>query len=207
MVENPLMCSDIHVRTMLVLCDATMITMIIMVSAGSMAAASEPKGVPTGEDAVNAFIKALKERYNEDLLTLCGDGANELIYSGDAIADRQGREVFVKAYDEQHTIESAGNNLALVIGRNDRPWPIPVIEQGQQWLFDTASGKQEILNRRIRRNELYPIQVMLAIVDARREYAMKDHDDDGLLEHAQKCMSDPDKTWKQAQSKDKHKIE
>ena len=83
--------------------------------------------------------------------------------------------------------------MILIIGRNDWPFPIPIIKQGQQWIFDTASGKEEILDRRIGRNELYTIQVMLAVVDAQREYAMKDRDGDGLLEYAQKFMSDPDK--------------
>ena len=81
----------------------------------------------------------------------------------------------------------------LVIGENDWPFPIPLIAKGDRWIFDTPSGKQEILDRRIGRNELHTIQVMLAIVDAQREYAMEDRDGDGLLEYAQKFYSDPGK--------------
>ncbi len=160
---------------------------------GSASAASEQKAFATGEEAVSAFIKAMKEDNNEELLKIGGPDANELIYSGDEVADRNRREMFIKAYDEQHKIESEGDKLILVIGRNEWPFPIPIIKQGEQWIFDTASGKEEILNRRIGRNELYTIQVMLAIVDAQREYAMNDRDGDGLLEYAQKFMSDPGK--------------
>jgi hypothetical protein len=160
---------------------------------GSASAASEQKAFAPGEEAVGAFVKAMKEDNNEELLTIFGTDANELISSGDEVADRQRREMFVKAFDEQHKIEPEGDKLVLIVGRNDWPFPIPIIKQEQQWIFDTAAGKEEILNRRIGRNELDTIQVMLAIVDAQREYAMKDRDGDGLLEYAQKFMSDPNK--------------
>jgi len=168
-------------------------TLVIMVLAGSVAAASEPKVFATGEDAVNSFIKAMKEDNNEELLAIFGSDANELISSGDEVADRQRREMFVKAYDEQHKLDAEGDKLIFIVGNNDWPFPIPLIKQGQQWIFDTAAGKEEILNRRIGRNELDTIQVMLAIVDAEREYAMEDRDDDGLLTYAQKFRSDPGK--------------
>jgi hypothetical protein len=68
-----------------------------------------------------------------------------------------------------------------------------VVKKGQSWVFDTEKGRQEILNRRIGENELNTIQTCLAFVDAQREYAIKDRDRNGLLEYAQKFLSDPGK--------------
>ena len=72
-------------------------------------------------------------------------------------------------------------------------FPIPLVKKGEVWSFDTDKGREEILNRRIGENELSTIQTMLAIVDAEREYAMKDDDSDGVPEYAQKFLSDPGK--------------
>ncbi len=156
-------------------------------------AASQQKTFITGEDAANAFINALKENNKDELLKIFGADANDLVSSGDEVIDRQRREILVSAYDEQHKLDAEGDKLVLIVGKNDWPFPIPLIKQAEQWVFDTNSGKEEILNRRIGWNELDTIQTMLAVVDAQREYAMKDRDGDGLLEYAQKFKSDPGK--------------
>ena len=80
-----------------------------------------------------------------------------------------------------------------MIGNKDWPFPIPVVKKGEGWVFDTAKGREEILNRRIGQNELDAAQVSLAYVDAQREYAKKDRDGDGLVEYAQRFRSDPGK--------------
>jgi len=164
---------------------------VIFIFTGLAIAAFEQKTFAAGEDAVNAFIKAMKEDNNEELLTIFGNDANELISSGDHVADQQRREMFLGIYDEQHRLDAEGDELILVVGKDDWPFPIPIIKRDGQFIFDTAVGREEILNRRIGRNELDTIQVTLAIVDAQREYAMKDRDGDGLLEYAQKFKSDP----------------
>ena len=169
------------------------IAVFVAAFCGSAVASTQQKTFTAGEDAVNAFINALKGGNNEELLAIFGDDANNLISSGDEVADRQRREMFVKAFNEQHKLEAEGDKLILIVGKNDWPFPIPLIKQEQRWIFDTNAGKEEIFSRRIGRNELNTIQVMLAIVDAQREYAMKDRDGDGLLEYAQKFKSDPEK--------------
>src|SRR4029079_14915127 len=73
------------------------------------------------------------------------------------------------------------------------PYPIPVVKKGTSWVFDTAAGKEEILNRRIGRNELRAIQFLDLYDDAQREYASKDRTGDGVLKYAQKLMSSKDK--------------
>ena len=81
--------------------------------------------------------------------------------------------------------------MVLVIGKDDWPFPIPLVKKGDEWFFDTDKGREEILNRRIGENELSTIQTMLAIVDAEREYAIKDLDGDGVPEYAQKFYERP----------------
>jgi hypothetical protein len=83
--------------------------------------------------------------------------------------------------------------MILIVGKQDWPFPIPLVKKSNTWVFDTEKGKDEILNRRIGDNELYTIQTCLAIVDAQREYAIKDRNRDALLEYAQKFISDPGK--------------
>ena len=83
--------------------------------------------------------------------------------------------------------------VTLVVGNQEWPFPIPIVKKGETWVFDTKAGNEELLNRRIGRNELNTIQTCLAIVDAQREYAMKDRDSDKLLEYAQKFWSTPGK--------------
>ncbi len=164
---------------------------VVMLVVGAVMAASEPKLFDSGQDAVNAFVTALRDKNRDELLTIFGSDANDLIDSGDKVADARARAKFLKAYDERHALESDGNDLCLVVGPNDWPFPIPIVRDGQEWVFDANAGREEILNRRIGRNELDAMQVMLAIVDAEREYAMRNCASGGLPEYAQKFMSDP----------------
>ncbi len=170
---------------------AALITIMTIIFADFAAAVPQQRTFAAGEDAVSALMKAMREENNTELLAIFGSDANDLICSGDPVADRLRRELFVQAYDQQHRLNKEADKLVLIVGKNEWPFPIPLIQQDQQWVFDTAAGKEEILNRRIGSNELHTIQVMLAIVDAQREYAMIDHDGDGLLEYAQQFSSDP----------------
>jgi hypothetical protein len=145
------------------------------------------------DDAATAFAKSLRENNEGKLMKILGPDAKELVSSGDEVRDRLGREKFVEAYDQQHRIDTESDKKILVVGKNDWPFPIPIVQEDGKWMFDTANGKEEILNRRIGKNELDTIQTMLAIVDAEREYAMKDHDGDGIRKYAQKFKSDPGK--------------
>jgi hypothetical protein len=115
------------------------------------------------------------------------------LYSGDAVADKLRRDRFLAAYDEKNRLAAEGQNMILIVGKDDWPFPIPLVKKGNGWIFDTAQGREELLNRRIGENELTVIQVLLAIVDAQREYAIKDRNRDGLLEYAQKFISDSGK--------------
>jgi hypothetical protein len=171
----------------------TAVSIMVVAFNSSALAESKQKAFSTGEEAVSAFIKAMRENNKEELLAIFGTEANEIISSGDEVDDRQRRETFLTAYNEQHKLDADGNNLVIVIGKKDWPFPIPLVKKSEQWVFDTAAGMEEILNRRIGQNELDTIQAMLAIVDAQREYAMKVREGNGIRKYAQKFKSDPGK--------------
>ena len=83
--------------------------------------------------------------------------------------------------------------MVLLVGKDDWPMPIPLVQRGGSWVFDVEQGREEILHRRIGKNELSTIQVVLAIVDAQQDYWRMDIDGDGVREYAQKFRSDPGK--------------
>jgi hypothetical protein len=152
------------------------------------------KSFQTPEEAAKALFDAAKAGDAKELLVIFGPAGKEIISSGDEVADKAARERFVKAYETMNKLEKeTDKKVTLVVGNHDWPYPVPIVKKGETWLFDTMAGKEELLNRRIGRNELNTIQTCLAIVDAQREYAMKDRDSDKLLEYAQKFRSTPGK--------------
>jgi hypothetical protein len=157
------------------------------------AALAQQETFSSPEAAVKAAVTATRNNNEKELLAIFGAQAKEILYSGDPVADKERRTEFLKDYDEKNHLTTQGENTILVVGKQDWPFPIPIVKKGQSWVFDTEKGKQEILNRRIGSNELDTIQTCLAIVDAQREYALKDRDRNGLLEYAQKFVSDPGK--------------
>lgn len=159
----------------------------------SVAAAPSQKSFASAEEAAKGLAAAAKDNNEKELLAIFGPSGKALIDSGDKVADKDRRERFVKAYDEKNSLVQKGDELIVVIGKDDWPFPIPLAKKGTGWVFDTEKGRQEVLNRRIGENELFTIQTLLAVVDAEREYAMKDRDKNGLLEYAQKFVSDAGK--------------
>lgn len=144
------------------------------------------------EDAVNAWIAAAKSENTEEVRRILGKGADDVISSGDAVADQQARETFLRAYYQKHALVSEPDGrMTLLVGMENWPMPIPIVERRGSWRFDTEQGKEELLNRRIGRNELNVQQVCMALVDAQKEYQSADRNGDGVLEYAQMLLSDP----------------
>jgi hypothetical protein len=154
-------------------------------------ASSAQKMFSSSQEAVEAAVAAVRANDEKEFLAIFGPEGKGLFSSGDAVSDKQGRERFLKAYDEKSSLVVEGENMVLLIGAEDWPFPVPLVKNKESWVFDTLAGKDEILNRRIGRNELDAIQVCLAIVDAQREYAMKDRDANGTPDYAEKFQSDP----------------
>jgi hypothetical protein len=134
---------------------------------------------------------------NEDmaaLMKIFGPGGAKLINSGDPVADHEAKQRLAAEYNASHKIENEGEDKAVLsIGKDDFPFPIPLVKQGSTWYFDTRQGEQEILDRRIGSNELNTIEVCHAYVEAQREYAAKNAAGTGPGEYAQRLASSPGK--------------
>ena len=152
------------------------------------------QGFPNPEDAAAALATAVKAGTSRAMLKVLGRDAADIIESGDDVADANARERFLSAYDARHSIKADGNKKAtLILGPDDFPFPIPLVNDNDGWSFDAAAGRSEILYRRIGRNELAAIQTCLAYVDAQNEYAEKDRGE-GVGTYAQRIVSRPGKT-------------
>ena len=159
------------------------------VSAAPVLAASQ-KTFASPEAAVDALIAANRGNHITKLLAILGPDGAKLIHSGDPVADRRGRNLFVAAYDEMHKIERDGDSKAtLIVGADEWPLPIPLVRVHDRWRFDTKAGENEILNRRVGRNELSVIEVCRAFVAAQREYEAMKLGPGGAAEYAQHFMS------------------
>jgi hypothetical protein len=159
------------------------------------AAFAAPPGQKTFDsldDAVNALVGALRAGDRKALLAILGPKGGPVISSGDNVADRAAYQRFVTAYDRAHKLEGGGGKVVLTVGDDDYPLAIPLVPDGPRWFWDTDAGDDEILFRRVGRNELATIQVCLAYVDAQREYYSRDRGA-GMLEYAQHLESNTGK--------------
>lgn len=164
-----------------------------MMALALMGSASQAqRSYKTPEDAAAALAAAVKSGPG-DILKVLGRTAEDIVSSGDEVADNDVRQRFTSMYDVKHGIKAEGNKTAtLMLGPDDFPFPIPLVNTKTGWEFDTAEGRIEVLRRRIGRNELDAIQTALAYVDAQNEYADKDRGE-GAGVYAQRFVSSPGK--------------
>jgi len=164
------------------------------VTFSSAAVARQHSSFASAEEAVTALVTALKADDTDALTSIFGPQSEDLVSSGDPVADNHGREQFVIRFEQKNRLGYEGTDKAILyIGDDEWPFAVPIVKNGVDWRFDGDEGLQEMLARRIGRNELDVIQVCLAYVDAQREYALQDRNGDGLLAYARKFMSEPGK--------------
>jgi hypothetical protein len=167
---------------------------IVVIAIIAQGCATQQTRFASPDEAANALVSAVRDHDRARLHQILGPECDEVIHSGDDVADREAGQRFITAYDAKHQLaNNADGSVTLEAGESDWPLPIPIVkdEKTGMWAFDTAAGADEILNRRIGRNELDVIQVCQAICDAQREYAERDPDGDGIPEYAAKFLSDP----------------
>lgn len=156
--------------------------------------AGDQRTFATPQEAAKALQNAAQTENQAEMLAIFGDEGKELVYSGDPVQDENGMKGFVKAYNTKHSFSKQDDKTVfLVIGTNDWPMPIPLVNEGGKWHFDTASGKQELLYRRIGHNELGAIATARGYIAAQADYASKGHDGLPAGVFAQKLMSTPGK--------------
>jgi hypothetical protein len=144
------------------------------------------------EEAATAFVAALRAHNESELRSTLGPDADRVIDSGDKYADKELQQHFVALYDEKHTInQTTPGHAELEVGPDDWPLPIPIVESGGHWTFDTKAGAQTIVDRRIGRNELLAIRTLLACVDAEHDYFDRARQNTGTGVYATRLLSTP----------------
>jgi hypothetical protein len=126
----------------------------------AIGAAARQQSFPSPEEGVRALIEAAKSNDTKAILQIFGPAAQSFINTGDLVSDRANLARFVQAYEEAHTLVPSGDTkVILQVGKDEMAVPIPLVKGSTSWRFNSKAGKEEILNRRIGRNELDVIQV------------------------------------------------
>jgi hypothetical protein len=170
-------------------------TLCTGLSFAALAATDGPQATfKTPDEAVSALIATLEKQDTAELKHLLGPGTDDLISSGDDVADRNARDAFLARFKAKHQLVSGGpNDIVLQVGEDDWPMPVPLVKENGAWRFDGAAGVDEIVARRIGANELHTIDVLRGYVDAQNDYAAESHDGVPKGAYAQKLKSDPGK--------------
>jgi len=151
------------------------------------------KTFASGDDAAQALFVAVQNGDKAALLEIFGSAGSQIISSGDEVQDKQTGDQFVSRYQEMHRLEGEPDRTTtLYIGAENWPVPIPLVNKGGVWYFDTVSGKKAILYRRIGRNEYSAMDVCKALVDAEDDYYSQSHDG-RPQQYAQQFVSDQGK--------------
>ena len=165
--------------------------LILALAAGCAGGWTQPQRTfATPEAAARAFLDALERDDLDGLLGILGPEYRDQIVTPDWDAEREARKDIADAAKETYTLHEIDQGEAeLLVGAESWPFPIPIIREEAMWRFDTQEGIEEIVDRRIGRNELTAIAVAHAYVDAQIEYAREDRTNDGALEYAQRLPS------------------
>jgi hypothetical protein len=152
----------------------------------SMAQQPGQKTFSSAQEATAALVAAAQSNDEKALLDILGPDAKQIVSSGDETEDAQNRTNFVQRYQEMHRlVKEPDGTTTLYAGDENWPMPIPLVNKGNSWYFDTAAGKREILYRRVGRNEISTIHVCQQLVAAQKEYYSAHNN-----EYAQKFISD-----------------
>jgi hypothetical protein len=144
----------------------------------------------TPDDAAKALLRALKAENMEQLTAIFGRNTLEAVASGDTVSDKSDREVVGLAMEQSWRWSPLGSDRKeLIIGDEQWPFPVPLAKSGDQWVFDAEAGKQEVIARRVGRNELGVIELCQWYVDVQKEYAAESHDGKQAALYAQRLRS------------------
>jgi hypothetical protein len=155
------------------------------------ARAAQEERFANKDDAIKAFTAAVTNKDTNALEAIFGPSVRELV-SPDPVQASNGLAHFSRRVSEKVTpVNKSDSCVEVELGWDAWPFPVPLVQQDGKWFFDTEAGKDEILNRRIGRDELNTISVCRAYVEAQRDYAGECHNSEGVLEYAQHLRSTP----------------
>jgi hypothetical protein len=158
----------------------------------ALAQADGQKTFATENEALAGLVDAVRSGDASQLQSILGPDSEQITSSGDAVADKHARDVFLQKYDTKHTLTTSGENeMTLNIGADLWPVPIPLVHAGDKWHWDGAAGEQEIVYRRIGHNELDAINVCKGVLAAQKDYAAAPHDGNPAGAYASRILSQP----------------
>src|SRR5271169_2290489 len=186
---------SLRTRSISIVTRVLLLSLIIPLAACNKSDKPSIKAFASSDDAGNGLLEAAKSGDQNAVLAIFGPDSKELVFSGDAVQDKATLDAFVAAYGVMHRWRKMPDGAqVLVVGADNFPFPIPLKKNpAGQWIFDTAAGKDEILARRIGRNELAVIDICGALADAQGEYFSQPHDNDSMHQYALKFISDTGK--------------
>jgi Protein of unknown function (DUF2950) len=182
----------IHPRASFVL---TAIVAFLLMAHSSVGQQGNEKTFSTPGEAALALYKAAKSNDSQTMSSIFGSNANDILHTGDAVADKNMVENFLGRYGQMHRVVVEPDHTAtLYLGAENWPFPISIVKNtAGAWYFDTEAGKTEILQRRVGTNENDAIEILHSLVDAQREYASESRDGDPTKHYALKFLSDEGK--------------
>ncbi len=153
--------------------------MAVAICCSTLSLAQQPgqKTFSSPEEASNALFTAIRNNDEKAMLDILGSDAKQIVSSGDEAEDAQSRANFVEKFEQLHRlVNEPDGTTTLYIGAENWPTPIPLVDKDKAWYFDTAAGEDEILFRRVGKNELSAIKVCHELVAAQKEYYAAQHD-------------------------------
>jgi len=159
-------------------------------------ATSGPKAFASPELAAEALIAATESFDEAALKEILGYGNYDLIHSGEIAQDREVAAEFAKMGRAKMTLTPSPRNkrlVSLAVGEDNWPCPLPIVKRANGWIFDADAGRQELIYRRVGRNELDAIKICRGVVEAENEYALEKHDGAPVNQYAQRIISTPGK--------------
>ena len=155
-----------------------------------------PEAFATPQQAAGALIKAA-EQFDVGLLErIFGPDGEDIVVTGEPVRDREIAEAFAAEAREKTVVSvdpQSANRAFLIVGKEDWPFPVPIVKKNNQWVFDAKAGRQEILYRRIGRNELDAIEICHGYVEAQYDYAFEKREGYAVHQYAQRIISSPGK--------------
>jgi hypothetical protein len=173
---------------------------ITLLSSAALAAppssAGKARTFPSSKAAADALVAAAAQYDVPTLVAILGPDGKDLVQSGDAVLDKNLAAEFAKQAKEKLAVvpeKSNSKRATVIVGAEDWPLPVPLVEKAGSWSFDTAAGKREILMRRIGRNEIDAIDVCHGYVEAQEEYASEPRGGSTVTQYAQRVIGSPER--------------
>jgi hypothetical protein len=174
----------------------------------SVASSGIPAGVKTfdtSQKAADELVRAAGQFDETALVQIFGPDGDDIAFTADVVQDRQRAAEFAAEAREKTQVSvdpKNGQRAFVLVGKEDWPFPVPLVKKGSKWFFDSKAGRQEILNRRVGSNELDAIAICHSYVDAQNEFALQKREGYAVNQYAQRVISTPGKqdglSWQNA---------